>query len=60
MFRSGSDWMMNKRFMLKNFRNFGMGKSLQESLILQETKALLDDIQSYEGRPFAIEVSEAA
>ena len=46
-FSSGPQWQHDRRFLLRNLRNLGMGKSYLEGAINIEAEALVEDLKSY-------------
>jgi len=46
---NGEQWQHDRRFVLRNLRNLGMGKNYLESAIHTEAQALVEDLKSYEG-----------
>jgi len=51
---NGAQWAHDRRFMLRNLRNFGMGKTYLEDAINVEAHALVDHILSFKGEPLKI------
>ncbi|XP_048727790.2 cytochrome P450 2C15-like isoform X2 [Ostrea edulis] len=51
LFSSGDIWRRNRRFVLQTMRDFGMGKTSIDDVILDESKLLCADIASTKGRP---------
>ncbi|KAA0188387.1 Cytochrome P450 CYP3214A3 [Hyalella azteca] len=46
---NGAHWQHDRRFVLRNLRNLGMGKSYLEEAINIEAKALVEDLKKYGG-----------
>ncbi|KAF2349593.1 Cytochrome P450 [Trinorchestia longiramus] len=46
---NGAHWQHDRRFVLRNLRNLGMGKSYLEEAINIEAKALVEDLKKYNG-----------
>ncbi|XP_018026595.1 cytochrome P450 2L1 isoform X1 [Hyalella azteca] len=46
---NGVHWQHDRRFVLRNLRNLGMGKSYLEEAINIEAKALVEDLKKYGG-----------
>ncbi|KAF2349594.1 Cytochrome P450 [Trinorchestia longiramus] len=46
---NGAYWQHDRRFVLRNLRNLGMGKSYLEEAINIEAKALVEDLKKYNG-----------
>ncbi|KAA0200340.1 Cytochrome P450 CYP3214A10, partial [Hyalella azteca] len=46
---NGAQWQHDRRFVLRNLRNLGMGKSYLEEAINIEAKALVEDLKKYDG-----------
>ncbi|KAF2359167.1 Cytochrome P450 [Trinorchestia longiramus] len=46
---NGAHWQHDRRFVLRNLRNLGMGKSYMEEAINIEAKALVEDLKKYNG-----------
>jgi len=46
---NGEQWQHERRFVLRNLRNLGMGKNYLETAIQTEAQALVEDLKSYEG-----------
>ncbi|KAF2354401.1 Cytochrome P450 [Trinorchestia longiramus] len=44
---NGAHWQHDRRFVLRNLRNLGMGKSYLEEAINIEAKALVEDLKKY-------------
>ena len=58
LFSSGELWKQSRRFSLHHLRNFGMGRSKQESIIHDQVQELLDEVVvPNEGKPINIEKS---
>ena len=47
----GAQWQHDRRFVLRNLRNLGMGKSYLEDAINFEAQALVDDLKKYNEEP---------
>lgn len=54
---SGQTWQEQQRFMLYHLRNFGVGKSSYEPVIVEEIAELMDHLAKEEGRPVQMIVS---
>lgn len=50
-FSNGPQWQHDRRFMIRNLRNFGLGKSYLEEAINIEAQALVEDFNKYQGTP---------
>ena len=50
MFANGSEWQEQRRFTLKNLRDFGFGKNSMESLIIEEVEKCLEIMSLEVGR----------
>jgi len=48
---NGEQWQHDRRFVLKNLRNLGMGKSFLEVAINVEAEALVKDLKLHAGKP---------
>jgi len=48
---NGHQWQHDRRFVLRNLRNLGMGKSSLEAAINIEAEALVEDLKLYGGKP---------
>jgi len=48
---NGEQWQHERRFILKNLRNLGMGKTILETAIHVESEALVNDFKRHEGKP---------
>ncbi|KAF2360770.1 Cytochrome P450 [Trinorchestia longiramus] len=46
---NGAHWQHDRRFVIRNLRNLGMGKSYLEEAIHIEAKALVEDLKKYNG-----------
>ncbi|XP_061455486.1 cytochrome P450 2W1-like isoform X2 [Rhineura floridana] len=51
-FSTGELWRTTRRFTMSSMRNLGMGKKLIEERIIEELSFLVQDIKSFEGKPF--------
>jgi len=51
LFTNGEQWQHDRRFVLKNLRNLGMGKTFLETAIHIEAEALINDLKLYNGKP---------
>ncbi|XP_052768718.1 cytochrome P450 2C15-like [Mya arenaria] len=51
-FARNESWKENRRFTLSTLKDFGMGKSILEGEIHEETKYLLEEVGTFEGRSF--------
>ncbi|XP_012584716.1 PREDICTED: cytochrome P450 2K4-like [Condylura cristata] len=54
VFSHGETWKTMRRFSLTTLRNFGMGKSVIEDTIIQECQHLIQNFESYKGKPFEV------
>ncbi|CAL8094325.1 unnamed protein product [Orchesella dallaii] len=45
IFNEGKDWQDQRRFALKNLRDFGFGKGTMESLILDEVCSFVEHLK---------------
>jgi len=54
---NGLQWQHDRRFVLRNLRNLGMGKSFLEAAIHTEAEALVEDLRSYNGKAIKIPFS---
>lgn len=48
---NGVQWLHDRRFMIRNLKNFGMGKSYLEKAVNIEAEALVADLKKYNGKP---------
>lgn len=48
---NGQRWQNARRFLLRNLRDLGMGKTYLEESILEEARALVKDFSSHAGTP---------
>jgi len=46
---NGAPWQHDRRFLLRNLRNLGMGKSSMEDALHTEAQAMVEDLRKYEG-----------
>uniref|UniRef100_A0A8C8S2V8 CP2K6 protein n=1 Tax=Pelusios castaneus TaxID=367368 RepID=A0A8C8S2V8_9SAUR len=53
-FSHGKNWKVMRRFTLTTLRDFGMGKRVIEDRIVEESRFLIEDIESQKGKPFEI------
>ena len=51
IFSNGHYWKELRRFMLRNLRDFGFGKSSMEELFHEEIAKLCQRLAKYEGQP---------
>lgn len=51
LFQEGSEWHEQRRFALRNLRDFGFGKTSMEEMIMDEVKELIQGIKQDSGRP---------
>ena len=51
LFSQGSYWREQRRFLLRNLRDFGFGKSEMEDAMLDEIDKLCFELQKYVGKP---------
>lgn len=51
---NGDQWNHDRRFMIRNMRNFGMGKSYLEEAINIEAEELVKDLKKTAGKPIEI------
>ncbi|XP_076009184.1 cytochrome P450 2J6-like [Genypterus blacodes] len=49
---NGQKWKRHRRFALSTLRNFGLGKSVMEDCICEESRHLLEEIEKEKGQPF--------
>uniref|UniRef100_A0A2P2I2W4 Cytochrome P450 2L1-like n=1 Tax=Hirondellea gigas TaxID=1518452 RepID=A0A2P2I2W4_9CRUS len=49
----GPQWQHDRRFMLRNLRNLGMGKTYLEDAVHVEAEALVEDLKKYDQQPIA-------
>ncbi|XP_004590596.2 cytochrome P450 2K6-like [Ochotona princeps] len=54
VFSHGETWKTMRRFSLTTLRNFGMGKRTIEDTIIGECQHLIQNFESYRGKPFEI------
>ncbi|XP_006926887.1 cytochrome P450 2K6-like [Pteropus alecto] len=54
VFSHGEIWKTMRRFSLTTLRNFGMGKRKIEDTIIEECQHLIQNFESYRGKPFEI------
>uniref|UniRef100_A0A672IV38 Cytochrome P450 2K1-like n=1 Tax=Salarias fasciatus TaxID=181472 RepID=A0A672IV38_SALFA len=52
LFANGDSWKEMRRFALSTLRDFGMGKRIAESKILDECDHLVEVLESHQGKPF--------
>ena len=46
---NGAEWLHDRRFMIRNLRNLGMGKTYLEDAMNIEALALVEDLKKYNG-----------
>ncbi|XP_064084045.1 cytochrome P450 2L1-like [Macrobrachium nipponense] len=51
MMSNGQRWVNARRFLLRNLRDLGMGKSSLDEAIIHEARCLVEDFQQYAGKP---------
>lgn len=51
LFADGKSWFHNRRFALKNLRDFGFGKKSMEGLMMEEIKELVASFRREVGQP---------
>ena len=54
VFSSGEPWANARRFALRHLKDFGMGKSIMEYHIKEETKALVKEFEQHVGVPMEV------
>ncbi|KAM9392248.1 cytochrome P450 2K1-like isoform 1-T1 [Pholidichthys leucotaenia] len=52
LFANGESWKELRQFALKTLRDFGMGKSVTQQKILEESDYLIQTLREFEGKPF--------
>uniref|UniRef100_A0A672IVH1 Cytochrome P450 2K1-like n=1 Tax=Salarias fasciatus TaxID=181472 RepID=A0A672IVH1_SALFA len=52
LFANGDSWKEMRRFALSTLRDFGMGKRIAESKILDECDHLIEVLENHQGNPF--------
>ncbi|XP_029944992.1 cytochrome P450 2K1-like [Salarias fasciatus] len=52
LFANGDSWKEMRRFALSTLRDFGMGKRIAETKILDECDHLVEVLESHQGKPF--------
>ena len=50
-FSSGHHWHTLRRFLLRNLRDLGMGKSYMDDVIQVEAEALVKHFKNFKGKP---------
>ena len=55
LFSQGNYWREQRRFMLRNLRDFGFGKSEMEDTILDEVEELCDELNKHVGKPICLD-----
>ena len=55
LFSQGKYWREQRRFMLRNLRDFGFGKSEMEDTILDEVEELIDELKENVGKPICLD-----
>ncbi|XP_066981641.1 cytochrome P450 2L1-like [Macrobrachium rosenbergii] len=48
---NGQRWVNARRFLLRNLRDLGMGKSRLDEAIIHEARSLVEDLKRYTGKP---------
>jgi len=51
LFANGHYWLHDRRFVLRNLRNLGMGRSTLEGAVQREAGALVDALRQFGGQP---------
>ena len=51
LFANGHYWQHDRRFVLRNLRNLGMGRSTLEGAVQREAGALVDALRQFGGQP---------
>ena len=51
----GQDWSEQRRFLLRNLRDFGFGKSEMEDTLLDEVEKLCKEYSKYVGKPVCLD-----
>ncbi|ODM89500.1 Methyl farnesoate epoxidase [Orchesella cincta] len=54
IFNEGKDWTEQRRFALKNLRDFGFGKGTMEQLILDEVCSFREYLKKFTGSPVSL------
>ncbi|KAM9745708.1 cytochrome P450 2K1-like isoform 2-T2 [Menidia menidia] len=52
LFSNGESWKEMRRFALTTLKDFGMGKRIIEDKIIEECHYLIEDFETFEGKPF--------
>ncbi|XP_060086909.1 cytochrome P450 2K1-like [Heteronotia binoei] len=52
VFSNGENWKVMRRFTLSTLRDYGMGKKTIEDKIVEECHFLIQEFESFEGKPF--------
>ncbi|XP_060087019.1 cytochrome P450 2K6-like [Heteronotia binoei] len=52
VFSNGENWKVMRRFAISTLRDYGMGKKTMEDKIVEECHFLIQEFESFEGRPF--------
>ena len=54
LFGSGQAWVEQRKFAIRNLRDFGFGKTSMEGLIMEEVKEVVDWIKRQNGKPIML------
>ena len=52
IYSTGEHWRVHRRFSLTVLRSFGVGKRSFEDQIATESQCMMNEIQSFRGKPF--------
>ena len=55
IFGNGQAWVEQRKFAIRNLRDFGFGRTSMEGLIIEEVKELLDWIKQQNGQPITLQ-----